>query len=215
MSAPPFLVGIAGGSGSGKSALAHRIAAALGDRAAILAHDAYYLDRPGATDGDDFDTPEALDGARFLADLRALRAGRPVCPPRYCFETHRRLGDGPRLEPRAVVLVEGILLLHDRAVRGVLDLAIFVDAPGTLRLARRVARDTRERGRTAESVARQYAATVSPAHARYVEPTKALADLVLLNAGRLEPLVEVATTVIRARLARRDAEPIGADPAAA
>lgn len=211
--ARPFLVGFAGGSGAGKTALAAAVRARLGpERVSALAQDAYYRDHPElapeARARLDFDAPEALDQARFVADLRALRRGEAVTPPVYCFATHRRVGFGPPVEPRPIVLVDGILLFHDGAVRDLLDLRIFVDAPEALRLARRVARDTRERGRTRAAVLRQYQATVRPAHARWVEPTRAWADLVLLNAGRLEAAAEVAAAVIRARLARVAAEPV-------
>jgi len=208
MTPPPFLVGVAGGSGAGKSSLCRAVAAALGpDRVALLPHDAYYVDRghlpPAARAAIDFDAPDALDQERFRADLEALRRGEPVVPPRYCFVTHRRLDGAEAIEPREVVLADGILLFHDAAVRAAFDLRVWIDAPDALRLARRIARDTRERGRTVESVVAQCRATVFPAHARWVEPTKAWADLVLLNAGRLEAAAEVATAVIRDRLARR------------
>jgi uridine kinase len=210
----PYLVGIAGGSGSGKTALAGALAAVLGPaRVTRLAQDAYYHDRsdvdPDQRAALNFDVPEALDQELFRAHLGALRAGQRVEPPRYCFATHCRLGPGEPLEPREVVLVEGTLLLCDPGVRELLDLRIYVDAPGDLRLARRIARDTAERGRTPESVLVQCRATVWPAHARYVQPTKAWADLVLGNTGRLEPAVEMAAAVIRARLERRPPTPAG------
>jgi len=214
----PFLVGIAGGSGAGKTALTRALQADLGpQRVAVLAHDAYYRDR-GDLDAAvraalDFDAPDALDHERFLADLAALRRGEPARPPRYCFVTHRRLGAGPPVEPRDIVLVEGVLLFHDPAVRAVLDLKVWVDAPAQVRLARRLARDVVERGRTRESVVAQCHATVFPAHARWVEPTRAWADLVLLNAGRLEAAAEVAAAVIRGRLERGRGEPAGAHAA--
>jgi uridine kinase len=210
-----LVVGIAGGSGSGKTTLARALASALGeDRVALLAHDAYYRDRstldPAARELVDYDAPDALDHEHFLADLTRLRAGQPVCPPRYCFATHRRLETADAIAPREMLLVEGILLFHDPAVRAALDLRIFVDAPAALRRQRRIARDTRERGRTPESVVRQFSATVYPAHVAYVEPTKAYAHLVLLNAGALAPLAEVAATVIRTHVARRVEESLGA-----
>jgi uridine kinase len=204
----PFLVGIAGGSGSGKTTLASGLAEALGaDRTSILAHDAYYRDQahlaPEARAALDYDVPDVLDGARFLADLRRLRTGRRVCPPHYCFVTHRRLGGGRPVEPREIVIAEGILLFHDPAVCAALDLRIFVDAPAALRRQRRLARDVSERGRTAESVLRQITTTVEPAHVAYVEPTKVLAHLILLNTGPAACLVEIAATVVRTHLARR------------
>lgn len=204
----PFVVGVAGGSGSGKTVLTRAMAATLGaERTAILAQDAYYRDRghlpAEARAAVDYDHPDALDADLFHAHLRALRAGQLVVPPRYCYVTHRRLGPGEAIVPRDVVLVEGILLLHDPAVHALLDLRIFVDAPTELRLARRIARDTAERGRTRQAVLDQCHLTVLPAHARWVEPTKAAADLVLLNAGRLERAAEVAVAVIRTHLDRR------------
>jgi uridine kinase len=206
--APPFLVGIAGGSGSGKTRLTEALAESLGrERAAVLVHDAYYVDRgdlaPDAREALDYDVPDALDWRLFLADLARVKAGQPVCPPRYCFATHRRLGPGSPLVPGDVVLVDGMLLFHDPGVRAALDFKIFVDAPVAVRRERRLARDVAERGRTRASVLRQFAATVHPAHVAHVEPTKAFADLVLLNAGLFTPLVEVAATVIRTHLARR------------
>ena len=211
----PFVVGIAGGSGSGKTELTRGLVAALGpDRVAVLGHDAYYRDRAeldaAARAALDYDVTEALDRERFLDDLTRLRAGETLCPPRYCFVTHRRLGAGEPLEPRDILIVEGILLFHDAEVRRALDLAIFVDAPGDLRLRRRIARDTIERGRTAASVTHQFASSVAPAHLHYVEPTKSAADLVLTNTSRIEPLVELAATLIRSRLDRcRTAVPVG------
>jgi len=206
----PVLVGIAGGSGSGKSSLARALRTALGaSQVACLSHDAYYRDRAAlpaaARAGLDYDVPEAFDQDLFLAHLTALRAGVAIRPPHYSFETHCRVGDGEPVEPRPVVLVDGILLLWDPAVRAALDLSIFLDAPERVRLQRRVSRDISERGRTTASVLAQFDATVRRAHAAYVEPTRALANLVLGNVGRLEPLAEIASALILDRLARRAA----------
>jgi uridine kinase len=206
--ARPFVVGVAGGSGSGKSALVRALTGALGaDRVATLSHDAYYCDRgelPAAERAVlNYDIPDALDTDLFLAQLASLRAGQPVRPPRYCFSTHRRIGVEEVVEPRPILLVEGILLLHDPRTRALLDLAIFLEVPDATRLARRMSRDVSERGRTRRSVLSQYEATVRGAHAEYVEPTKAVADLVLLNVGRLDRLAEIAASVIEDHLGRR------------
>jgi uridine kinase len=207
----PFLLGIAGGSGSGKTSLAAALADALGrGRAGILAHDAYYRDRrdllPSERARLNYDVPEAVDRELFRAHLAALRRGERIVPPQYSFLTHCRDGGSEPVEPRPVIVVEGILLFHDPEVRGALDLRIFLDAPEGLRLARRLLRDTRERGRSEASVTAQWRSTVSPAHARYVEPARAVADLVLVTTGPLTALVEVAGSVLAARLARRAAE---------
>lgn len=206
--AQPYLVGIAGGSGSGKTTLTVAVAQALRPTTAtVLSLDAYYCDRRDTPTGErhrlNFDVPEALDLDLFVRDLGALRRGRPVRPPRYCFVTHRRLGPDEAVAPADVVLVEGILLLHDQRARALLDLRLYLEAPAELRVARRVARDTRERGRTAESVMLQCRTSALPAHREYVEPSKAWADVVLVNGGRLEPVAEVAAALIRSHRERR------------
>ncbi len=204
----PFVVGVAGGSGSGKTALCRALAGALGpERVSTLCHDAYYRDRSALPAAEraalNYDVPDALDTPLFIEHLRALRAGRSARPPRYCFVTHRRIGEEPAVEPRRVVLVEGILLLHDADVRRLLDMALFLNVPDEVRLARRIARDTSERGRTRRSVLSQFEATVRGAHAAYVEPTRAFADLVLENVGRVDRVADVAAAVITGQIARR------------
>jgi uridine kinase len=204
---PPFVVGVAGGSGSGKTALCRTLAGGLGpERVSMLCHDAYYRDRgdlPAAERAAlNYDVPDALDTPLFLQHLRAVRAGRAVRPPRWCFVTHRRIGEEAAVEPRPVLLVEGILLLHEPEARRLLDVTFFLDVPGQMRLARRIARDTSERGRTRRSVLSQFEATVRGAHAAHVEPTKAFADVVLTNISRVDHVAEIAAEVIRARMAR-------------
>jgi len=203
----PFVVGVAGGSGSGKTALCRVVARALGpEQVSRLDHDAYYRDRrelaAAARAALNYNVPDALDTPLFLDHLRALRAGRAVCPPRYCFVTHRRIGADAAVEPRQVVLVEGVLLLHDPDIRRLLDLTFFLDVPDYVRLSRGIRRDT-EPGRSRRSVLAQFEATVGGAHARYVEPTKAFADVVLSNVARVDRVAEIATEVVRARLKRR------------
>jgi uridine kinase len=206
--ASPMLVGLAGGSGSGKSTLAGALAAALAPQpVSRLCHDAYYRDRSALAAAEraavNYDVPDAFDQELFLAHLAALRAGRPVRPPRYCFATHCRLGDDERVAPATVVVVEGILLLWDPRVRAALDLSIFLDAPEPVRFERRLARDVAERGRTPTSVLAQLEATVRDAHAAYVEPTRALADLVLSGVGGQGAMAEIAAALVLDRLARR------------
>jgi uridine kinase len=172
-----------------------------------LAQDAYYRDRselpPATRERLNFDAPDALDLDLFVEHLRALRRGEPVRPPRYCFVTHCRRGGGETVGPADIILVEGLLLLLDDRARRLLDLRIYLDAPEKIRLSRRLARDIRERGRTEQSVVTQYRTSTFPAHRCYVEPSKAWADLVLVNAGRLESVAEVAATIIRTHHERR------------
>ncbi len=204
----PLVVGVTGGSGSGKTTLARTLVDTLGpERATLLAQDAYYRDRSGLDEAErrrvNYDVPDAFDDDLFVAHLRALRAGGAVDPPRYCFATHSRTGRDATVVPGDVVIVEGLVLLHDATIRALFDFTIFVDAPTSVRLARRITRDTLERGRTEDSVMAQCRTTVLPAHAQYVEPTKAWADLVLVNVGQLSAVAEIAASVIRARLAER------------
>lgn len=194
----PVCVGIAGGTGAGKSALAAALAQALGaERVLRIPQDAYYRDRgepsAEARAALNFDHPDALEIELLVAHLVELRAGRAVDVPVYDFTRHRRARDTWRAEPRALVVVDGILALADAALRACFDLRVFVDAPEDVRLRRRVARDVAERGRSAESVRAQFAATVRPMHAQFVEPSRAHADLVVANAAELararDPLV--------------------------
>jgi uridine kinase len=207
----PFLVGIAGGSGSGKSTLVRALTALLGpDRVATLSQDAYYCDHgelPAAQRVTlTYDAPEALDIELFVEHLATLRARRPVRPPRYCFSTHRRVGADAPVEPRPVVLVDGVLLLHDPRVRALLDLTIFLDVPDATRVSRRSAGGVSEDHRTRRSGLSVHDAIVRGFHARYVEPTKALANLVLLNVGRLDHVAEIGAGVILDRVERRSRE---------
>jgi uridine kinase len=198
----PFLVGIAGGSGSGKTALVEALCAELAPaRVSVLAQDAYYRDRGGLPAADrarlDFDVPDAVDLDLFVEHLTTLRRGRRVRPPRYSFVTHRRRGHDRPVAPADFVLVEGLFLLLDPRARALLDLRIYLDAPEELRLTRRLARDVAQRGRTEQSVIEQCRRSTFPAHRRHVEPSRAWADVVLVNGGPLAAMAEVAATIIR------------------
>jgi len=180
---PSVAVGIAGGTGAGKTTLAVLLAEALG-RVVVLDLDSYYLDRSGLSrerrDRLNFDEPGAFDVDLLVHHLRLLRDGRPIEKPRYSFEHHARTGV-ETLSPAPIVLVEGLFALWWEELRAVFDLKVYVDAPPEVRVARRIKRDVESRGRSAESVRRQYEATVRPMHDLYVAPTRAYADLVLVN----------------------------------
>ena len=189
MSGKVYVVGIAGGTGSGKTTLALGLMDRLGeDKGVLIPYDAYYRDlshlSPSDRSGHNFDHPDALETELLITHLKALAAGQPVEMPRYDFETHSRIeGEVKSLDPRPVIVVEGVLVLADEALRDRLDLKIFVEAEPDTRLSRRLVRDQKERGRDTESVLRQYEATVRPLHDRFVEPSKAFADLIYPGEG--------------------------------
>ena len=188
MAEAPFMVGIVGGTGSGKTTVADRLVAALpAGSVAVVAHDNYYKPRPDLTpearDQLNFDHPDALDNQLMLAHLDALKAGHAVEVPLYDFTTHLRRAETLRVEPARVIIVEGILLLADAAVRTRLDLKLYVDTDADIRILRRLRRDMRERGRTFEQVRTQYYQSVRPMHLQFVEPSKRYADVIIPEGG--------------------------------
>jgi uridine kinase len=185
------LIGIAGGSASGKTTLARRVEALLPPGSvATLSFDAWYRDLRHLPIEErsrlSFDAPESLDEAGLLEALRALRGGRPAQAPVYDFATHSRTGDWVEVEPRPLVVVDGILLLHWPALREILDERVFVGLDDAERLRRRVERDGRERGRSAASVHAQWHGTVLPAQHLWVEPSRAHADHLLQSDDEAE-----------------------------
>ena len=195
------VIGIAGGSGSGKTTVQRRVMERFGTRRiALLDHDAYYrpLDHlsPEQRARFNFDHPDALESDLMVAHLDRLIAGEAVEKPTYSFETHSRLEATQTVEPRPVVLVEGILVLAEPALRERMDVKLFVDAAPDVRLMRRMERDLHERGRSVESVLEQYRRTVRPMHLQFVEPSKSYADLIIPEGGRNK----VALDLILAKL---------------
>ena len=194
MKLTPTLIGFAGGSGSGKTTLATAIHERLGGhRSVVLNLDSYYKDlshlSPEERAGVNFDRPDALDVHLLTQQMRQLKSGRIIEVPCYDFTTHTRRSETFTLQPKAIVLVEGILLLALDPVRSLLDLKAFVDAPPDIRFIRRLVRDIEERGRTVDSCIRQYYATTRPMHFAWVEPSKAFADVVVLGEEAIETLV--------------------------
>ncbi|MDP1632191.1 MAG: uridine kinase [Caulobacter sp.] len=182
----PLLIAVSGGSGSGKSTLAAALEARLPTgMVTLVIEDAYYGDYGGQPGFDptlfDFDDVAAKDHALLGRHLAALKAGEAVEAPVYCFTTHRRLEPTERLAPAALVVVEGAHLLCTRALAALFDLRVFVDTPADVRFIRRLIRDQTHRGRSADSVVQQYLATVRPAHERLIEPSRALADIVIAD----------------------------------
>ena len=185
-----IVVGIAGGTASGKTTLAKKVVEALGDDACLLiTHDRYYADVEDPSTFN-YDHPDALQTWELMDHLEALRAGRATTLPDYDFRTHARKPQGVVVEPRLTIVVEGILVLQHDALRPLFDLSIYIDTADDLRLARRLRRDISERGRSVDEVLNRYLSTVRPMHLQFVEPSRAHADLVLPGVGLLEPLVD-------------------------
>lgn len=181
-----LIIGVAGGSGSGKSLFAGALAERLRPRQVVLISEDHYYRRVEGPDFDprrfDFDVPEAIDHPRLAEHLARLRQGRPIDRPVYSFRIHAPLKRCVRIAGAEVVIVEGLHVLHDAGVRAALDFSLFLDVEGDIRFIRRLLRDTRERGRSVKSVTDQYLATVKPAHDRFVQPSAAAANLVLAYA---------------------------------
>ncbi len=192
----PVVVGVAGGTGSGKTTVIERILERVGwDRIAYLPHDAYYKDAshlpPEERARLNFDHPNSLDNELLIQHIRMLVAGRPVDAPIYDFTTHTRRAETRHIEPSPVILVEGILIFADEALREMMDIKIYVETDPDIRFIRRLQRDIRERGRTVESVIEQYQRTVRPMHLQFVEPSKRYADIIIPEGGFNEVAMEM------------------------
>ncbi len=201
---PPatIIVGIAGGTGSGKTTIARRIVEALPPGTAILLdHDSYYKDLSHLPLEErakqNFDHPNALDNALLIHHLKELRAGRGIQKPRYDFKTHARLPQTEWVEWAPVVVLEGILILADPEIRALLDMKVFVDTDADIRVFRRIRRDMRERGRTFEAIRQQYYSTVRPMHLQFVEPSKRWADIIVPEGGHNTVALETLLSRLR------------------
>jgi uridine kinase len=193
-------LGVAGGTGSGKTSVAHSILERVGgERIAFLAQDSYYKNVDWQKQGDlvhhNFDHPASLDTDLLAEHVRMLKAGQAVDVPIYDFVRHVRKAEVRRVEPRPVILLEGILLFAEPNLRSELDFKVFVDTDADVRLLRRLRRDIRERGRTVEDVLRQYMESVRPMHLEFVEPSKRYADIIVPEGG--ENMVALGMVVAR------------------
>jgi uridine kinase len=207
MAIPPVTLGVAGGTGSGKTTVARYLLEAVGsDYLAFLPQDMYYADvewpEGSGPENHNFDHPSAIDTTLLAEHLRQLKANRAVERPVYDFVHHRRQEKTVRIEPRPVILVEGILLLAEPEIRELLDLKIFVDTDADVRLARRIRRDIRDRGREIEDVLHQYLGTVRPMHLEFVEPSKRWADIIVPEGGRNRVAMAMVTAKIEKLLGR-------------
>lgn len=208
----PLVIGVAGGSGSGKTTVANAILNRVGrERIAVLPHDAYYQDLSHMPLSErsriNFDHPDAFDNALYLAHLDALTANQTVAVPTYDFKTYVRLPATIEVQPQPVVLLEGILIFADEALRSRMGIKIYVDAESDLRIIRRIERDTKSRGRSIESVIDQYLKTVRPMHLEFVEPSKRYADIIIPNGGLNAIAIDMVVARIEALLRERAGAP--------
>ena len=199
------VIGVAGGTGSGKTTVADEIVARIGvSRIAFLQHDSYYRNLAGQDQHvvlhHNFDHPDALESELLAEHVRDLKANKAIEVPVYDFTRHVRTGATRRVEPRGVVLVEGILIFADPALRGLFDIKIFVDTDADLRFIRRLRRDLAERGRSVDSVVGQYLETVRPMHLEFVEPSKRWADLIIPEGGFNSVALDVVCSRVEALL---------------
>jgi uridine kinase len=209
----PFVVGIAGGTASGKSTLAEALAARLGDAATVISHDCYYktvprhiANHPDRATLYNYDHPESLDSALLAQHLTELRAGRAVRVPRYDYATSAAVLDATEALPRPFILVDGILILAEPALVPLFDLIVFVEAPDDVRLVRRIRRDTTARGQTLDYVLDQYLNTVKPMHDQFVAPSARHAHVVLPGTEPVDGLVTVVLDHIPWRTRVPDAD---------
>lgn len=205
MSRRPVVVGVAGGSGSGKSTVVGALVRGVEpDRVALLPHDSYYRNfdhlLPEERAAVNFDHPESLETPLLVHHLQELLAGRGVEVPVYDFTTHRRMQQTLRVEPAEVILVDGILVLAEPTLRQLMDIRIYVDTDPDLRFIRRLVRDLQERGRSLDAVVRQYLETVRPMHLDFVEPSKRYADLIVPEGGENRVAVDMLVTKVRSVL---------------
>ena len=205
-----LIIGIAGGTGSGKTTVARTIATALPpEGVATIEYDAYYRDREDLSPEEraqlNFDHPDALETELLVSHLRELKAGRGVEVPFYDFKTHRRRPDTHRVEAKPVVVVEGILVFVEPRLRELLDIKVFVDTDADIRIFRRIRRDMEQRGRTFESIRDQYYKTVRPMHQQFVEPSKRWADLIIPEGGNNKVALDLIIAKLRSVVDERRA----------
>lgn len=198
----PVIIGIAGGTGSGKTTVAREVLRHFpGASVVTIHHDSYYLDRshltPPEREGINYDHPEAFENELLLEHLRKLKAGEAIQKPIYDYETHTRKRETIKVRPARIILLEGIMVLAEPEFRGLLDIKLYVDTDTDERFIRRLRRDIVKRGRTMEQVIEQYLKTVRPMHLQFVEPSKRYADVVIPEGGKNVVAVDLIVTKLK------------------
>lgn len=182
-----MIIGIAGGTGSGKTTLTRRLKERFGGHVSVLYHDNYYKQHDDMPFEErcklNYDHPDAFDTDRMIQDIQALRRGETVHCPTYDYTVHNRSAETVEVHPTKVILIEGILIFENKELRDLMDIKIFVDTDADVRILRRILRDVKERGRSLDSVVEQYLTTVKPIHEQFVEPSKRCADIIVLEGG--------------------------------
>ncbi len=197
----PILIGIAGGTGSGKSTETREIYKSITDKnVAIIEQDSYYKDQSNISFEErvktNYDHPFAFDNELLVSHLRDLLDGKSIQKPIYDFENHNRKKETVLVEPRDIIVLEGILILYDEDLRNLMDIKLFVDTDADVRVIRRILRDIKDRGRTLDSVVKQYMTTVRPAHMQFVEPTKRYADIIIPEGGYNKVAIDIIVTKV-------------------
>ncbi len=206
MSFNNYIIGIAGGSGSGKSTFAKRLCERFPDDVALVSCDNYYLPHDELPFEErrhlNYDSPEAFEFDLMIEQISALRRGEAVDCPVYDFTQHTRSGQTVRIEPKPIIIIDGILILAEQRLAALMDMKIYVECDADERILRRVRRDTEERGRGIDDIIEQYLATVKPMHNAYVEPTKAIADIII-NGGKNTVAYDIIKSKIQNILSER------------
>lgn len=205
----PVVIGVTGGTGSGKTTVAKRILKSFPDQQVLMIEqDAYYKDQSHMPFEErvktNYDHPFAFDTDLFLEQLQTLLNYEPIEKPSYDYKLHTRKKETMRLEPKDVIIIEGILILEDKRLRDLMDIKIFVDTDPDVRIIRRLVRDIKQRGRTMESVIDQYLNVVRPMHLQFIEPTKRYADIIVPEGGKNKVAIDLLVTKIKTILQERD-----------
>ncbi len=202
-----MIIGIAGGTGSGKTTLTRKLMETFGDDVSVVYHDNYYKRHVGMTYEEraalNYDHPDSFDTDLMVSDLKKLAAGEVIHCPVYDYAIHNRSEETVEVRPTRVVIVEGILIFENKALRDLMDIKIFVDTDADVRILRRILRDVKERERSLDSVISQYLTTVKPMHEQFVQPSRQYADIVVLDGGYNLVALDMITERIRSHIARR------------